>query len=308
MDRRSYSTDKDDLAVRLDIFVSIKAELSRSHAQKLIKSGMVRVNSLQERPGYRLKSTDIIELDFPDTPETTLIPEDIPLNVTYEDNDLVVVNKPPGMVIYPAAGHSGGTLLNAMIGRYGELAPTGSPLRSGVVHRLDKDTSGLIIFARTDRAYLNLVKQFRERNVEKIYKAIVYGILVKDSGMIDFVIGRAISDRKKMSIRTKKGKHAVTKFRVLKRFSTASLIEVQIITGRTHQIRVHFAAAGHPVLGDKTYGNKTVIQSGQRSIHFRRQMLHACGLRFVHPVTGKQVSLNAPLPEDMKKAIEDLRE
>ena len=303
-----YTAGQENSTRRLDIFVSTRSGLSRSHAQRLVRKGMILVNSRPEKSGYRIKNGDVIELTIPEEPPTTLLPEDIPIEVLLEDSHIIVVNKRPGIVIYPAAGHKSGTLLNALIARCGKLAATGAPLRPGVVHRLDKETSGLIVFAKNDKAYLDLTRQFREREVKKVYQALVYGNPAKDSDVIRSVIGRSLSDRKKMSTKTRKGKEAVTKFKLIERFETASLMQVQIITGRTHQIRVHFTASGHPVLGDKTYGKKTTLKSGQKSISFKRQMLHAYSLKFKHPSTGKLIELTAPMPDDMEKAIEELRD
>ncbi|MBI5676688.1 MAG: RluA family pseudouridine synthase [Nitrospirae bacterium] len=293
---------------RIDAFISLQSGLSRSRIQKFIKDGLVSVNSKIEKSGYRLRKGDIIELTVPDEPVTTLIPEDILLDIVMQDSDIVVVNKPPGMVMYPAAGHTSGTLLNALIAKCGRLASTGAPLRPGVVHRLDKETSGLIIFAKNDKAYLDLIKQFQEKEIEKYYMALIYGIPKKEQGEINDSIGRSVSDRKKMSTKTRRGKEAITRYEVIKRFTGASLIKARIITGRTHQIRVHFASVGHPVLGDKTYGKKTAIRCGHRVITFPRQMLHAFSLKFKHPSTRKFIELTAPMPEDMEKGIEALNE
>lgn len=308
MQKKSYIVNNENRSERLDIFISNLVGITRSRAKRLIKEEMVIVNSLSEKVGYRLKSDDVITLTIPDEPQATLVPEDIPLEVPFEDSHIIVVNKPPGIVIYPAAGHRSGTLMNALIARCGNLASTGSPLRPGVVHRLDKDTSGLIVFAKNDKAYHDLVRQFREREIEKIYQALIYGNPNKDSGEIRYSIGRSLSDRKKMSTRTRKGKEAVTRYKVITRLKTSSLVHVRIVTGRTHQIRVHFAASGHPVLGDKTYGKKTAIKFGKKSISFKRQMLHAYSLKFTHPATGEPVELTAPIPEDMQKAVEELRD
>jgi len=308
MEKTAYTVSHEEETERLDTFIASRSGLSRSRIQRFIKDGLVSVNSRREKPGYRLRRGDVIELTIPDEPETTLLPEDIPLEIVMEDGDIVVVNKPPGMVIYPAAGHKSGTLLNALIAKCGKLASTGAPLRPGVVHRLDKDTSGLIMFARNDKAYLDLINQFKEREVEKHYMALIYGIPKEDRGEIRASIGRSISDRKKMSTKTRKGKEAVTEYEVIKRFKTASLVKVKIITGRTHQIRVHFAAAGHPVLGDTTYGKKTMLRSGHGTISFNRQMLHAYSLKFRHPATGKSVELTASMPDDMENAVEELDE
>ncbi len=291
---------------RLDQFISSKSGLTRSYVQKLIKDSLLLVNSHTEKSNYKVKEGDRIELTMKEEPAAVLVPENLALEVVWEDRHIIVINKPPHMVVYPSAGHKSGTLLNALIYKCKKLSSTGAPLRPGVVHRLDKETSGLIVFAKDDSSYLNLCSQFSERKIEKKYLAILYGSIRSDQGEISIPIGRAASDRKKMSTKTKKGKEAVTRFKIIKRFKYATLAEISIITGRTHQIRVHFAVSGHPVLGDKTYGRKTAINFGQKNIKFNRQMLHACSLKFKHPVTGKAVELKAPLPKDMEKAIEEL--
>ncbi len=306
MKKTTYIVGTETRAERLDTFISLKNELSRSYIQKIIKHGLVLVNSRAEKARYKIKPGELIELTIPDEPEVTLIPEDIPLDVVWEDEYIIVINKPPRMVVYPAAGHKRGTLLNALILKCRKLASAGAPLRPGVVHRLDKDTSGLILFAKDNKAYLNLIKQFKERKVEKNYLALLYGNLKTDRGEIIAAIGRSDSDRKKMSIKTKGGKEAVTLFEVVKRFKPATLAKIRIITGRTHQIRVHFSASGHPVLGDSTYGKKTFIKIAQKNINFSRQMLHAYSLKLQHPVNGRPLEFTAPMPEDMKKAIEEI--
>ncbi len=307
MKKTAYIVGPDAGSERLDSFISLKTcGLSRSYVQKLIRQGLVAVNTKIEKVSYKVKKGDCIDLIIPDEPENILIPEDIPLDVIYEDEYIIVINKPSQTVVHPAAGHKSGTLINALLFKCGKLASIGAPLRPGVVHRLDKDTSGIIVVAKDDAAYLNLCKQFRERKVEKYYLALLYGSLRKDRGEISAAIGRAVSDRKKMSTKTRKGREAVTQFEVLKRFKTATMVKVRIITGRTHQIRVHFSASGHPVLGDKTYGKKTNINFAQKIIHFNRQMLHAYCLKFKHPINGQTLEFTAPMPEDMRKAIEEL--
>lgn len=306
MKKTTYIVGAETRAERLDTFISSKSELSRSYIQKIIKHGLVLVNSRAEKASYKIKPGELIELTIPDEPEVTLIPEDILLDVVWEDEYIIVINKPPRMVVYPAAGHKRGTLLNALILKCKKLASAGAPLRPGVVHRLDKDTSGLILFAKDNKTYLNLIKQFKERKVEKNYLALLYGNLKTDRGEINAAIGRSDSDRKKMSIKTKKGKEAVTLFEVVKRFKPATLAKIRILTGRTHQIRVHFSASGHPVLGDSTYGKKTFIKIAQKTINFSRQMLHAYSLKLQHPVNGRPLEFTAPMPEDMKKAIEEI--
>jgi 23S rRNA pseudouridine1911/1915/1917 synthase len=209
--------------------------------------------------------------------------------------------------MYPAAGHDRGTLMNAVAFRCGRLASVGGPLRPGVVHRLDRDTSGLVVVALTDEAYYTLQQQFKARTITRNYLTLLYGRLKKSSGEIDAAIGRSRSDRKKMSTRTRTGKTAITRFAVLEEFAQASFVKARLATGRTHQIRVHFASIGHPVLGDRTYGGKTSLEVGKRIIRIPRQMLHAETLGFIHPVTGKEMLFAAPVPEDMMEILETLR-
>ncbi len=237
-----------------------------------------------------------------------LIPENIPINILYKDDALIVVDKPAGMVVYPAAGHSQGTLMNALAFHCSKLAATGGPLRPGVVHRLDKDTSGVMVVALNDKAYYHLTEQFKQRTINRRYSALVYGNFVQDEGEIALMIGRSATDRKKMSTRVKTGREAVTKWKVLKRFHNATLIQAKLGTGRTHQIRVHFASIGHPVLGDRTYGKKTEVEKkgSKTTIRFPRQMLHAEVLGFIHPQHGEYLEFSSPLPEDMKKGIAEL--
>ena len=288
---------------RLDTFISQQSHLTRSFIQKLIRQGSITVNSCAEKAGYKIKKGDKIELTIPDEPERQLAPEDIPLEILWEDEHIVVVNKPPDMVIYPAVGNRSGTLMNALVSRCGRLSSVGAPLRPGVVHRLDKNTSGVIVIAKDDRSHHGLVDQFKNREVEKHYTALLYGRLKEDSGEITSAIGRSLSDRKKMSVKTRNGKEAITKFEVVRRFNSATLVNVRIITGRTHQIRVHFASIGYPVLGDKTYGKKTSVKSGRITVNFSRQMLHAYSMRLKHPVNGESLEFTAPMPEDMEEAI-----
>jgi len=301
-----YIAGQKNISERLDTFVSLKSGLTRSHIQKLIKHGLISVNSHTEKAGYKMKEGDRIGLTVPDEPEGILIPEDLPLETIMEDEHIIAVNKPPHMVIYPAAGNKSGTLMNVLAFKCRKLSSVGAPLRPGVVHRLDKDTSGVIVIAKNDGAYHSLVKQFKERQVKKHYMALLYGGLKENHGEIHSLIGRSASDRKRMSTKTRKGKEAVTQFRVIKKFKTATLAKVRIITGRTHQIRVHFASIGHPVLGDKTYGKKTSIKFKHKTIHFPRQMLHAYSLELKHPAGGDTMEFRAPMPEDMEKAIEEL--
>lgn len=308
MIKTSYTVSPISNSERLDIYISAESGLSRSYIKRLIKQELLLVNSNPEKAGYKVKSGDIIELTIPDEPEWVLTPENIPLDIIWQDGHILVVNKPPHMVIYPAAGNKSGTLMNAVVSTCRKLSLLGGPLRPGVVHRLDKDTSGAIVIAKDDQAYYSLTSQFKKREIEKQYLALLYGNLKTDRGEIKAAIGRALSDRKKMSTRTRRGKEAVTRFEVIERFDSAALVNIKIITGRTHQIRVHFASIGHPVLGDKIYGKKTVLKLRHHSVRFSRQMLHACSLKLRHPVQGEAMEFKAPMPEDMEKAMEELRE
>lgn len=292
---------------RLDIFLAGKMGITRSQLQSLIKNGHVLVNATQAAQNYRVKASDLISLSIPDKATEGLIPESIPIDILYKDEHCVVVNKPPGMVVYPATGHRHGTLMNALSSLYRDLSAPGGPLRPGIVHRLDKDTSGVIVIACTNQAYYDLIEQFQQRTINRRYRALVYGHLKEDKGKILQGIGRSVSDRKKMSTRSRRTKEAVTKWKVLKRFCHATFIEVKLGTGRTHQIRVHFASIGHPVLGDRTYGKKTdVTAKGNEKIFFPRQMLHAELLGFIHPVTGAYLEFSSPMPQDMAERIRDL--
>lgn len=293
---------------RLDTFLASKTSITRSQLQKLIEDGSVLVNSRIVSQNYRVKTNDVITLTISDKETESLIPEPIPLEILYKDDYLVVVNKPAGMVVYPSAGHNQGTLMNALSHHCKKLASVGRPLRPGVIHRLDKDTSGVMVVALNDEAYYNLVEQFRQRTITRRYIALVYGNLKEDKGEITLQIGRSESDRKKMSTRVKKGKEAITRWKVLERFGNATLIEARLGTGRTHQIRVHFASTGHPVLGDRTYGKKVELEvKAKKKILFPRQMLHAELLGFIHPATGKYLEFSSPLPEDMTQEIKELR-
>src|SRR4030043_1758228 len=283
---------------RIDIFLAKRTGITRSQIQRLITQGNVLISSKDVSQNYRLKSKDLISINIPDKETEGLLPEPIPLDILYKDEHIVVVNKPASMVVYPAAGHAHGTLMNALSYHCKSLATVGGPLRPGVVHRLDKDTSGVMVVALNDEAYYNLIEKFKHRTINRKYITLIYENLREDEGEIALRIGRSESDRKKMSTRVRKGKEAVTKWKALKRFCNATLIKARLGTGRTHQIRVHFASTGHPVLGDRTYGKK--------SLSFPRQMLHAKLLGFTHFVTKEYLEFSAPLPEDMAQKIKEL--
>lgn len=297
---------------RLDTFLQKKTGITRSQIQKLIRQGDVLVHDARVNQNYRVKSEDSITMQVSAKTDEGLVAEPIPLEVLYEDSHLIVVNKPAGMVVYPAAGHAQGTLMNALAHHCSNLSAPGGPLRPGIVHRLDKDTSGVMVVALSDEAYYSLVEQFRQRTMNRKYIAIIHGNLREESGEIALRIGRSESDRKKMSTQTRRGKEAFTRWKVVQRFGSATVVEVKLGTGRTHQIRVHFASAGHPVLGDRTYGKKTEIEreaedKKKKKIIFPRQMLHAGLLGFTHPVTGGYLEFSSPLPEDMSRKIAELK-
>lgn len=300
-------TEKTDEGKRIDIFAASKTGISRSRIQKLIKNNSVYIGLKHADQNYRVKYGDLITLQITEERNTELIPEKIPIEILYKDEYIIVVEKPAGMVVYPAAGHSQSTLMNAVAYHCEKLAKAGSPLRPGVVHRLDKDTSGVMVVALEDKAYYNLAVQFKNRTIQKKYIAIVYGKFKETSGEITSKIGRSESDRKKMSTKARRGKEAVTIWKTVKSFNNATLIEIKLKTGRTHQIRVHFASIGHPVLGDKTYGKKTELETIKKNkVFFPRQMLHAKLIGFTHPETGKYLEFKSPIPADMQQALKGL--
>jgi 23S rRNA pseudouridine1911/1915/1917 synthase len=307
------SVEPSEAGERIDIFLAGKTGITRSQIQKLIEQGNVFVNNKPVNQNYRIRTNDLVSLSIPEKQAEGLIPENIPVDIFYKDEYLIVVNKPAGMVVYPAAGHSQGTLMNALAYHCDKLAAIGGPLRPGVVHRLDKDTSGLMVVALNDAAYYNLADQFKQRTINRRYLALIYGNFKEDAGEIALMIGRSESDRKKMSTSVRRGKEAVTRWKVLKRFNHAALIEAKLGTGRTHQIRVHFTSIGHPVLGDRTYGKKIEIEieiekKKKKKIFFPRQMLHAKLLGFKHPATNEYMEFSSPVPEDMAQKIHKLKE
>lgn len=289
--------DKQD--IRLDVYIAEKfKDLSRTMIQKLIEEGNIKVNGNIKKMSYKVQLNDEISICIPKAKETDLKPQEIPIEVVYEDDDIIVVNKPKGLVVHPANGNPDGTLVNAIMAMCKEsLSGIGGELRPGIVHRLDKDTSGLLIVAKNDKAHINMSEQIKNREVTKKYIALVRGVIPEDDATIDMPIGRSTKDRKKMAV-TKSGKKAVTHFKVLKRYPKYTLLEVKIDTGRTHQIRVHMAEIGHPVVGDMVYSN------GKNDFGVEGQMLHAKSLDFKHPITGEQMHLEAELPQYFKSIIE----
>lgn len=285
--------------IRLDVFVAQNSkDLSRTMIQKLIEEGQIQVNGQNKKISYKVQEGDNITINIPEVKEIGLKAQNIPVEVVYEDNDIIVVNKPKGMVVHPANGNLDGTLVNAIMAKCKEsLSGIGGELRPGIVHRLDKDTSGLLIVAKNDKAHIQMSEAIKNREVKKIYIALVRGIVQEDEATINMPIGRSTKDRKKMAV-TKNGKEAVTHFKVLKRYPRYTLLEIKIDTGRTHQIRVHMAEIGHPVVGDMVYSN------GKNEFGIEGQMLHAKSLEFKHPITGKQMHLEAELPQYFKEIIE----
>jgi 23S rRNA pseudouridine1911/1915/1917 synthase len=298
----------EDAGQRIDSLAAHYTGMSRSRAARHVEEGHVLVNGRSVKPSVKLRLGDAVSINLPEPsqPDDTLIPEDILLRILFRDEHLVVIDKPAGFVVYPAAGHRSGTLMNALRHLVGPLSAPGGPLRPGVVHRLDKDTSGVMVVALDDAAYYSLVEQFRARTIQREYRALVFGCPRAEEGEIDAQIGRSTADRKKMSIRSRRGKEARTSWKLLRKLNGAALVSAKLGTGRTHQIRVHFLSLGHPVLGDRTYGEKTSITLSGKRIAFPRQMLHAATLGFLHPVSNEWISFESPLPADMEKALIEL--
>lgn len=297
-----------DSGKRIDVLAVEETGITRSQIQRLIKKGLLLVDNRTVSQNYRVKAGDIIVLTAPSSSGEQLIAEAIPIEILYMDEHLVVVNKPSGMVVYPAAGHSSGTLMNVLLYHCKKLEAPGGPLRPGIVHRLDKDTSGVMVVALDSAAYYSLAEQFKQRTINRRYVALIYGNPKENSGHISLAIGRSETDRKKMSTRVRRGKEALTIWKVIERFRHTAFIEAKLRTGRTHQIRVHFASIGHPVLGDRAYGKKIEMETKERGkLTFPRQMLHAESLGFIHPVTGEYLEFHSPLPEDMEESIKQLR-
>jgi len=293
-----YSFIVDKAGVRLDKYVGEKcSELSRTHAQKLIADGHITVNGRVVKASFKLNTGDRVSIIIPPTPPTSLLPEAIPLNIIYEDDDLLVIDKPAGLAVHPAPGHPDHTLVNAILSHLPSLAEISESLRPGIVHRLDKDTSGVMLVAKNEPARLNLMQQFEVHSVVKTYQVLVKGHLTPEEGIIEASIGRDPRNRKRMAVVTE-GREARTRYSVVRYIGDYTLLEVRTETGRTHQIRVHLAAIGYPVVGDTTYGVK--------SDHLSRQFLHACRLGFKLPATGEYVEFTSELPPDLEQALKDI--
>ena len=300
---KDYTINKELAGNRIDkTLPNLDKNLTRVMSQKLIEQGNVKVNGKNIKTSYKLNENDKVEVEIPEVKEVSIEAQDIPVEVLYEDNDIIVVNKPKGLVVHPANGNPDGTLVNALMKICkGTLSGIGGEIRPGIVHRLDKDTSGVLIVAKNDKAHLALCEQIKNREVKKTYLALTRGIIKENEATINMPIGRSTTDRKKMAV-VKTGKEAITHFKVLERFKENTLLEINLETGRTHQIRVHLSQIGYPIVGDMVYSN------GKNKFGVQGQMLHAWKIKFMHPITGKEMEIEAPLPPYFKDVLEKLKE
>jgi len=296
----------EEAGIRLDIWLAQhEPDLSRARWQKLIQQGNVLVNGEERKTRYEVSENDEIFFEIPAAESVSLIPENIPMDILYEDIDVIVINKQPHLIVHPAPGHQTGTLVHALLYHCQDLAGIGGELRPGIVHRLDMDTSGAMVIAKNDFAMNSLQQQFKSREVHKEYLTIIRGLPAPAHGTIETLIARSTRDRKKMCVSTRSGRNAITHYETIERYEAYTLLRVTIETGRTHQIRVHMAHKGHPVLGDRQYGRS---QYNDLPVQFDRQMLHAEKLSFNHPQTGEQVCFIAPIHDDMREVIRFLRD
>lgn len=299
---KKFVIEMETKGIRLDKVISNQyQELSRTNIQKLIEEEKIKVNGKNQKASYKVEEGDVIQIEKVEEKVINLDPQDIPLDIIYEDKDIIVINKQKGLVVHPASGNMDGTLVNAIKNIYKDsLSDIGGETRPGIIHRLDKDTSGLIIVARTNQAHVEMVKQLKEHAVTKTYIALVRGSISENEATINMPITRNVKDRKKMTV-AKDGKNAITHFKVLKRYNGYTLVEVQIETGRTHQIRVHMSTIGNPVVGDGVYSN------GRNPFGVKGQMLHAWRLGFCHPITKKRLELEAPMPQYFEEVLTQLQ-
>lgn len=303
MSQISLQADETYMDERLDKFLSaMLPDQSRSYLQKIIKDGNVLVNGEPKKSSYRLEDGDEVTADLPELKSPDIEPENIPLDILYEDDSILMVNKPKGMVVHPSAGHYTGTLVNAVLWHcQGQLSGINGVSRPGIVHRIDKDTTGVLVVCKNDAAHNAVAAQLKEHSITRKYRAIVHGVIKEDEGTVDAPIGRHPTERKKMASGVKNGKRAVTHYRVLERFQRYTYVECQLETGRTHQIRVHMASIHHPLLGDTVYG------PAKDSHHLEGQTLHAMVLGLIHPVTGEYLEVEAPLPEYFENLLKKFR-
>lgn len=301
---KTFIVENNDIGNRIDAYLAEKDNnLSRVAIQRLIKEEKILVNNKKTKPSYKIQESDTITIEKEEPKEIELKAQDIPVEIIYEDNDIIVVNKPKGLVVHPGSGNLDGTLVNSLMNICKDtLSGIGGEIRPGIVHRLDKDTSGILVVAKNDKSHIDLSEQIKNHEVEKIYLALVRGIVKENEATIDMPIGRSTKDRKKMAV-TQSGKRALTNFKVIERFleDNCTLLEVKIETGRTHQIRVHLSEIGYPVIGDSVYSN------GKNKWNIEGQCLHAKSLKFTHPITKKEMCLEAPLPQYFKEILEQLR-
>ena len=302
MDKKEYKISEEFVGLRLDKAVSMKdSSLSRVAVQRMIDEGNILINNNQTKTSYKLKLNDVVTIIKEEPKEVEIKAEEIPLDVVYEDNDILVVNKQKGLVVHPGNGNPDGTLVNAIMARCKDsLSGIGGEIRPGIVHRIDKDTSGLLIIAKNDAAHINVSEQIKNHEVRKTYIALVRGVVKENQATINMPIARSTKDRTKMAV-SKKGKEAITHITVLERFDGFTLLEVNIETGRTHQIRVHLSQIGYPIVGDFVYSN------GRNPFGVEGQMLHSSKLEFVHPKTGEKMNLEAKLPEYFESVLKELR-
>ena len=303
-----YRPEKEQVGERLDSYLASVAEMTRSAAAKAIEGGLVLVNGAPSQKKYAVKAEDEISFEPSEPEEYDVEPENIPLDIVYEDDMIIVINKPSGMVVHPAPGNYTGTLVNALLYHCKDsLSGVGGVMRPGIVHRIDKDTSGLLVVAKCDKAHVALSEELKYHGITREYRALCIGGFKEDEGTVDYPIGRHPKDRKKMAVVKVGGREAVTHYRVLERFGGISYLALELETGRTHQIRVHMSYKGHPLLGDEVYGASKCRFEERHSKLFDGQALHATRLTLTHPETGERMSFDAPLPDNFQKALELLR-
>ncbi len=301
MEKKIFPITNENSGVRADVYLSAETKLTRSHVKKICDEGGLIVNGKPQKSNYKLKANDIIELEIFDSVKLDLTPENIPLDIVYQDKDVAVINKPQGMTVHAGNGTNGKTLVNALLYHLDSLSGINGVIRPGIVHRIDKNTSGLLVVAKNDKAHASLAKQLENKTCRRIYVALLEGIVKSDDGVIDTCIGRDTKNRTKMAV-VKSGRRAITEYKVIERFEKGyTLCRFSLKTGRTHQIRVHCKYIGHPIVGDSEYGYKN------RKFNLNGQLLHAERLEFVHPSTGKIVGFYAPIPEYFEKVLKKIK-
>lgn len=304
MKESSFTIKEIDEGKRLDKFLTKELEeASRTYIQRLIVEKMVTVNGRYEKGSYKVQKGDLVKIIIPETKLPEIKAAEMDLEIIYEDENIIVINKPPGLIVHPVPGNWNNTLVNALLAYSDKLSGINGVRRPGIVHRLDKDTSGVIVVAKDDQSHKRLVERFKDRDILKVYHAIVKGNLPHDKGIIDAPIGRDPGKRKRMAVTERNSKKAVSHFQVIERFKDFTYLQIKLETGRTHQIRVHLSYLGYPILGDDKYGKKKVL----RNLHVKRQLLHAYILGFEHPITGEWLEFKAPLPEDFRSILNILK-